>query len=659
MQQQNLTRLALSSCMFAVTALLTGCTLQNTASSVSAVPGTAISGNVHGGQQAISGAKVYLLAVNTTGSAGQGINPTTANASLSLLNNAVAGATSDSTGFYVTTSPTGTFSISGDFSCTTGYAQGSTTKITLPGTEQVYLYVTGGVPVIDGKTANSAIGLLAALGPCNSAITKISVNEVTTVGTAYAFAGYATDARHISTSGTALATTGINNAYSTLNNLVNIGTGLPATTTAGGNGTVPTAAIYTISNILAACVNSTGPTSSACSTVFQYMQNATQLSGAGTSPTETATAAINLAHFPYPTQTGMDALFALIPAQVPFAGGYTVEPNDYTLTISYTGGSLSAAQAMAVDKSGNVWIVNKGSNSVSEASPTGTYLLSALSGVNLTSPSSIAIDNSGSVWVGSTTGINKIIPGTTPSVTAFAPTKGTNITGLAVDSFGNIVYVSAASVPGTIGSINSSGTQVTALSDSHLSGAPTSVAIDAAKNVWVGGTSSENLVKFTETATAFTYSTQATQETNVTSLAFDLNSQLFLTQQAQNFFSFLYDPASATGQTYFDGNAIQYPSAIAVDSAGNEWIASHGISNTNTWINEFSNFGFDLSSPTAGFKGNSSYVGPYAIAVDGSGNVWSVNSNNTLVEMVGSAAPVATPLVANILAPYSRPVSQP
>jgi streptogramin lyase len=660
MQQRLFPRLALYFCMSSVSTLLTGCTLQNTASA-NLVPATAIAGTVHGGQQAISGAKVYLLAVNTTGSGGQGITPSSTNASLSLLNSSVPGAVTDSIGYYVTSGSTGTFSISGDYSCTSGYVQGSTTKITLPGTEQVYLYVLGGTPVIDGKTPNTSIGLLAALGPCNNPTTKISVNEITTVGTAYAFAGYASDATHISTSGTALATTGINNAFATVANLVNIATGLPATATAGGNGTVPVATIYTLADILAACVNSNGGSSSPCATIFPYMQSGSQVAGGGNTPTDTATAIINLAHFPWPTQAGMDALYATVPSTgAPFTGALSAEPSDYTLTISYTGGSLNQAQAIAVDKAGDVWIANKGGNSVSEVSPTGSYLLSGFAGANLSAPTSLAIDPSGNVWVGSSTGINKIVPGTTPVAANFTPTNGTNITGLAVDSFSNILYVSAAAVPGTLGSINSSGTLVTSTSPTQLSGAPTSVAVDAAKTVWVGGTGSEYLAKFTETASALTYKSQATNVQNATSIAMDPSSTLFMTEQAQNFYTYQYNPTDTTVQTFFDGTSIQYPSAIAMDSAGNEWIASHGVSNTNTYINEFSNFDFDLSPTGSGFKGNGSFAGPYALAVDGSGNVWSVNySTNTLVEMVGSAAPVATPIVANIITPYTHPASQP
>ena len=46
--------------------LLTGCALQQTAAP-NPESGIKLKGNVHGGQQPIAGAHVYLLAANTTG----------------------------------------------------------------------------------------------------------------------------------------------------------------------------------------------------------------------------------------------------------------------------------------------------------------------------------------------------------------------------------------------------------------------------------------------------------------------------------------------------------------------------------------------------------------------------------------------------------------
>lgn len=142
--------------------LIIGCALQQTASP-KLEPAVKLTGSVHGGQQPIAGAHVYLFAANTTGY-GQ--------PSVSLLNAASTG-TSDSLGAYVLTDTNGAFTITGDYSCTPN--------------SQVYLYALGGNP---GAGVNSAAGLLAALGNCPSSgsflasLPLIQVNEVTTVAAA-------------------------------------------------------------------------------------------------------------------------------------------------------------------------------------------------------------------------------------------------------------------------------------------------------------------------------------------------------------------------------------------------------------------------------------------------------------------------------------------
>ena len=141
------------------TVLLTGCALTNTAAPDS-VRGSALSGVAFGGQQPLVSSNVYLLAANP-GGYGSG--------SLSLLTTASTGNAVDTVGSYTLTAPgTGAFALAGDFDCTKGYAQGADTTgtpTTLPGSEQVYLYILGGSP---GAGANSSAGLLAALGPCNA-----------------------------------------------------------------------------------------------------------------------------------------------------------------------------------------------------------------------------------------------------------------------------------------------------------------------------------------------------------------------------------------------------------------------------------------------------------------------------------------------------------
>ena len=192
--------------------VLTGCTLSTTAAPTPEA-GPAISGVVHGGQNPLVGAHVYLFAANagvfTPNASGYGNASAVAAERLGLAD------TQDTTmgdptygDYYVTTGGNGNFSITSDYTCTGG--------------QQVYLYSLGGDPGL-GSGTNPAAGLLATLGTCpgtagatgqtfSSGLTVL-MNEVSTVAAAYAFAGFASDAVHWSSSGTAQAKLGIENAF--------------------------------------------------------------------------------------------------------------------------------------------------------------------------------------------------------------------------------------------------------------------------------------------------------------------------------------------------------------------------------------------------------------------------------------------------------------
>src|ERR1035441_6771922 len=327
--------------------LLGGCSLTSTAGP-SAEAGVAMQGRVFGAQAPIVGAHVYLFAANTTGNAGPGIAASSSNASVSLLS-ATSTGLSDSVGAYVLTDSKGNFTITGDYTCTAN--------------TQVYVYALGGNA---GSGANAAAGLLAALGSCPGSgnflaqTPFITVNEVSTTAAAYAFAGYATDATHVSSSESALAQTGIKNAFANATNLAGISTGVALATTPAGNGTVPQSEINTLANILASCVNSTGPSSTQCSTLFS---NAESAGSSGVAPTDTATAAINMAHNP---GSNLAALYALSVPTPPFAPALSGQPFDFTIALSFTGGGLNDPGSIAVDGAGNVWTVNGGNVSVSQ-----------------------------------------------------------------------------------------------------------------------------------------------------------------------------------------------------------------------------------------------------------------------------------------------------
>ena len=297
----------------------------------------------------------------------------------------------------MTTAADGSFSISGDYVC----AQNS----------QVYLYVVGGNP---GAGINPSAGLMAVLGNCPAegnfaaATPFVSVNEVSTVAAAYAMAGFAQDALHVSSKSTAPALTGIANAFANAANLASLATGTALAATPAGNGVVPQAEINTLANILAACVNSNGALVAPTDPCYTLFASATSDgTPGGNQPTDTATASINIAHNP---AANMDSLFGLAPASAPFLPALAVEPNDFTVALTFTGGGLDQPSRVAIDGAGSAWIVNAdaSANSIVELSAAGAVLSgpSGYTGGGLADPLGIAIDSAGDAWITSPSGNN-------------------------------------------------------------------------------------------------------------------------------------------------------------------------------------------------------------------------------------------------------------
>jgi hypothetical protein len=239
--------------------------------------------------------------------------------SVSLLTSRT-GNPADSIGYYVRTGEYGGFSIAGNYVCTAG--------------SPVYLYVLGGNSGSNGF--NSAIGLIASLGPCpeggNFTTTTpfVFINEVTTVAAAYAMAGVATDPTHVSSLATSDALTGMANAAA----LASVTTGFA---NARPGSRVPQAKIHTLANILSACINSSTPTSSSCNTLFT---NARSGGSSGTVPADTATAALNIARNP---NANISVLYSLQPSvSPPFLPALESAPPDFSLT-SVSGNSVASA----------------------------------------------------------------------------------------------------------------------------------------------------------------------------------------------------------------------------------------------------------------------------------------------------------------------------
>jgi len=623
-----------------------------------------LAGKVHGGRQPISGAEIFMFAADQTayGHASDSLILSDPDATYPSTQDTNA---SDPTygDYYLTTDANGGFYFdAGEYSCTAG--------------QQVYLYSLGGDP---GDGTNSAAGLLAVLGTCQSdggfipypgasEISYVNMNEISTIAAAYAFSGFATDAVHVSSSNTSLAATGLANAFANASNLFNITSAnntVALATTPAGNGTVPQTTLDTLANILASCINTSGPSSTPCSTLFEDDTNngiPYGTTGAGTQPTDTATAAINLAHHPYTAD--VTTIYNIVGSTaVPYEPALTTAPTAFTIALKFTGGGLDLPTAIAIDASGDAWIANPSGNSVTKLSSSGKVLSGNGSGAytaggTMHEPSDIAIDASGNVWIAnySGNGVTKLSnSGTVLSDNGNGAYTGGSMNdprGIAIDGSGNawIANYGGSSVT----ELSSSGTVLSdsgngAYSDGSEN-APISIAIDGSGNAWVANYAGNSVTEFSSSGTVVSDSGNGAY-TSIhlnypIGIAVDGSGDAWIVSIVGNSVSELSNSGaliSDSGNGAYTSGGFSNPYAIAIDGSGNSWIPNEG-SDTVT----------ELSSSGTALSGNDAYTGggldsPTSIAIDGSGNAWISNfANNSVTEFIGVATPVITPICAGL-----------
>jgi hypothetical protein len=604
--------------------LLTGCgSALPTSSSTPTAPSTVngigtIKMQVHGGQSPVVGSSVTVYAAGTGGYG-------TASTALTT------------TPF--TTDSTGSFTLTG-VDCTVG--------------QQIYVYVSGGDGTGTGGGANSAIGLMAVLGACpatgsiSASLPSVLVNEVTTVAAAYALAAYATDSSHIANSGASrtLATQGMANAFANAGNMVSIATGSALVTTPGGNGTVPQPLIDSLANILAACVSTNSPSSTPCNTL---LTTALSSGTTGNKPADTATAAINIAHYP---GKNVVTLFPL-GAGGPFTPVLSAKPNDFTVGLVFTGGGIaSGGHCVVIDGSGDAWIDNT-QGSLSEFSPLGVALspTTGFTGGGMVSPYNLAIDIQGNVWVSNypNAQISEFTSKGVPVTSSTGLTGGglALTTGLAVDGNDNVWVADDTAEVTEItptGGFVFGGTGLS-FNGSNLS-SDVGVAIDSSENVWVvdfGGsvTKISNAGKLLSPSTGYVTPGQSGLE----SIAIDNAQNVWVAGGYGGGvaeFSNAGTLLSPTGGFTAGSNSSLF--GVNIDGLGNVWIQDTGGGD----VAELSNAGVQLSPSGTGYRGGNVSADASGVGIDGSGDVW-VGGNANITELIGVAAPVVTPLVEGVI----------
>jgi hypothetical protein len=596
----------------------------------SAQPGAAIQGNIHGGQQPVAGAHVYLFAAGTSGYGA---------ASTSLL---TSGDGSDSLGTYVLSDARGDFNLSGNYTCSPN--------------QQVYALARGGD---SGGGTNSAIGLMAILGSCPqagnfSSIPFVEVNEVSTIAAAYSFAGYATDSVHVSSNGSPQALTGIANAFASASNLVDLGSGTALATTPAGNGTVPQATINTLANILASCVNSADLTvpvnglyySSACINLGLAVSGDNLNNFVGYTY-DTATAAIFIAQNPQPNTY---ALWELPPASAPFFPILEDRPNDFSISIVFTGSGLTSPTATAVDASGNVWIADS-NNTLDALTPLGAPITgSPFTDSSVSSPRFIAIDTSNNIWM-SNSGSNSIDRFTNAGAFSFNTTFSYNAAGLSIDASGNAWIPNANGFNnGVLTSISPSGIATSVLTNLNF---PQFSVLDSSGNLWFGSANTIGITEFNINTSTSSGPFTAGGMTSVGPLAVDSTGNLWGLMTSNANLLGIDASGNALPGTPYNNSGSNQASTFVFDGQNSFWLATSSLDFssfppvTTSYLTGVNNTGGTLINTVVPTPPSTSFI-PMAdtinaLSVDSAGNIW-VPAGNAVIEFIGIATPVETPM---------------
>ena len=589
------------------------------------VTGLAFQGQVLSGTTPVNGATIQLYAAGATGNS---------SAATPMLTQTVI---SDSLGM---------FQLTGDYTC----GQSSSGQ-TIPATAQLYLVATGGTTSTTSTTSNPALTMVTAVGPCTNltATSFTTLNELTTAAAAWALAPFASSATTIG--GSSTNTLGLTNAFLDAALLANPATGAPATLPT--NLTVETGKLAALADALNTCATTT------CTPLFTA---ATPPSG--TAPTDTFTAALNITHNP---GQNVAAIFATIPTTPPFATTLTASPNDWTMSLTVTGGGLVMPTALGIDSLNNIWVANQDAP-LSAFNPQGTPLsptgYGIFSGIPyLIEVYGLAIDNQNNIWV-----TNANAPGGNGSVSKFMGVSDPPIGNVSVFTDGSIQYpyAVAADTNGDIYIANSGTSSATVYNStggvvsaslgasSNLADIPNAIAIDANHGFWLSG--NDNVAHVSSTGTLLVNAACCGESYG---MATDAAGNLWI---ADVLGGPDYNGAVAEAVTDSSNNTsvpisglatggIDHPAMVAVDAAQNVWFSNlRGASITELSGSTSAVPGTAISPSTGvyttgGYGLDAHLSDPFTLLPDRSGNLWVSNEGLTAITMFfGLAAPTVTPL---------------
>jgi len=236
---------------------------------------------------------------------------------------------------------------------------------------------------------------------------------------------------------------------------------------------------------------------------------------------------------------------------------------------TYSAGSVSDVNGVAVDLSGNVWVANLSDDAVTKINGTTGSVLGTYSVGD--DPMGVAIDESGNVWVtnNSDNTVTKI-NGTSGAVIGTYST-GSGPRGVIADGSGHIWVVNR--MDSTVTKFDSSNGSVVGTYYDGSSYYPQRIAVDASDNIWLanagGGVTKIN------GSTGGVIATYHYPSNGIGDVAADSFGNIWLTDYNGRSVVKLDASDGSEKGTYTFSNF--YPNGLAIDSSGNVW-ASNGDS---------------------------------------------------------------------------------
>ncbi|MFE7106050.1 hypothetical protein ACFU98_07255 [Streptomyces sp. NPDC057575] len=506
----------------------------------------------------------------------------------------------------------------------------------------------------------------------------VTVNEFTTVAATYALAQF-TD-QH----GVTGPSPGLENAAATSYNLADPVSGRPGkvvTDQNNGSKNDTRATLNTLANLVSLCAP--GADTGLC---HDMLRLATPQHGS--TPADTAQAVLNLARNP---ELATGSLHALAGQAHTYGPALTSAPTAWVLALHYTAPEVYAPGRLAIDARGNVWATNNWLPGTRDPSPYVTVqdpvgnptLNSPISGGGMKAGAwGIAIDHQGSVWAPSYGGDAMAKYSATgkplsPS-TGFKDGGLNHPQGTAVDQKGNVWIANFYGLKGNRGQGSvivyphgdpSKAITITGGGLDH----PFAIQIDGHGRAWVSnarfngaelmGTrapkghagGSVTVIGPDFRPTSFSPVKDASLDWPL-GLAVDSRNNVWVPNFVSNSITEIGPNGTITG-VYELPTAIA-PWSIAIDGSDRVWVAGFGapsvsvLCGVNTGACPPGSSTGSVLSPPGGYR-SESIQHLTAVQLDQSGNVWLANNwsrlvpptgGTGLVELIGAATPVCTPL---------------